>query len=193
MAYTTLIAVRRYLGLDDANCDNTLLQALITDSQSVVDAHCERTFEAAADGVRYFDAASDVDGRMLRIRDLDLAQITSITHGNGAYTLTASDYTTLPRNAPPYYGILLRRLYTQTWEYTADPEDAIAITGRWAYSVTAPRDVVRATERLAAYLYRQKDNAADLDRPVAVGGATLLPQQLPADVRKLLAPYVRRT
>jgi hypothetical protein len=193
MAYVTLSDLREYLGLETADTgDDSLLQTLINDAQSIIDEQCGKSFESSVDAVRYYDAISDVRGRTLRLRD-DLAQITSITHGNGTYTLSASDYTTKPRDKAPYYEIVLRRTYTQPWSYSADSEVAIAITGRWAYSVTAPRAIARATERLAAYLYRQKDNTGDLDRAVVAGNATVLPQRLPSDVMRYLRPYLPRT
>ena len=66
----------------------------------------------------------------------------------------------------------------------------IAVTGKWGYSLTAPADVVQATVRLAAWFYRQKDNAAG-DQAIVTGDVTVLPARLPEDVRKLLRPYLR--
>jgi len=52
---------------------------------------------------------------------------------------------------------------------------------------------VQATTRLAAFLYRQKDSNADLDRPLLTGdGVTIMPSSLPHDVRQILDPYRKR-
>ena len=67
----------------------------------------------------------------------------------------------------------------------------ISVVGKWAYSATAPSDIEHACKRLAAFFYRQKDNANDIDRAVVVGNATVLPSDLPRDVVQLLKPYVR--
>jgi hypothetical protein len=135
-----------------------------------------------------------VDGDTIYL-DEDLAAITTVTNGDGT-TLTAAQYATEPRNRTPYYAIKIRSSASVAWEYsstTDDHENAIAITGKWAYSVTAPADIVQACVRLAGYLYRQKDNAAELDRPIVAGNATILPSRLPADLDLMLRPYVKVT
>jgi hypothetical protein len=58
--------------------------------------------------------------------------------------------------------------------------------------VTPPDDIVQATLRLSAYLYRQPANAMDLDRAVIVGNATIAPGAIPADVFMMLRPYQAR-
>jgi hypothetical protein len=64
------------------------------------------------------------------------------------------------------------------------------ITARWGYSTDPPDDIVHATIRLAAWLYRQRGTANDPDRPtVADGGLVLLPSALPDDVRLILERY----
>jgi len=67
----------------------------------------------------------------------------------------------------------------------------IAITGKWAYSTTAPAPVQHATVRLAAWMYRQKDNTGN-DAPIIAGDVTILPTRIPSDVEAMLAPFVRR-
>jgi len=78
-----------------------------------------------------------------------------------------------------------------SWTYDEDHENAITIVGKWAYSATAPADITHACTRLAAYLYRQKDNAGDMDRAIVAGNATILPAKLPSDVAEILKPYRR--
>ena len=188
MAYTTSALLKTYLGATTSN-DDTLLTALIARAQAIVDAHCRRTFEASANTERTFDAVRDVKALLLYL-DADLCEINSITNGD-AVTVTSGQYTTEPRNQTPYHAIRLLSSASVSWTYTTDPEDAITITGKWAYSTAAPDDIVHATLRLAAYLYRQRDNAADLDRAVIAGNATILPAQLPSDIKTILAPYRR--
>ena len=72
-----------------------------------------------------------------------------------------------------------------------DSENAITVTGKWAYSTSAPSDIAHVCKRLAAYIYRQKDNAGDLDRAVIAGNSTILPAQIPSDIRLMLTPYKR--
>ena len=185
MAYVTLAAAKNYLGISEST-DDALLEVLISSAQAIIDAATGRKFESAADTTRYLDM-SQVDGLRLRL-DEDLCSITTITNGGGT-VITSAQYKTMPRNKPPYYAIDLLSSTGVSWNYTDNPEAAISIAGRWAYSVTAPADIVQATKRIAAYLYRQKDNALDIDRTILAGNATILPATLPSDVMFMIGPY----
>ena len=50
--------------------------------------------------------------------------------------------------------------------------DAISITGRWAWSLTAPPDIAQACARLAAFLYKQRD--AQLFDVTAIEAGTVI-------------------
>ena len=188
MSYTTVALQKTYLGITTST-DDTLLTALIARAQAIIDAYCQRTFEAASNTSKTFDVERDADGDLLYL-DEDLASINSITNGDGVVVTTAQ-YTTEPRNRTPYYAIKILDSASIYWTYSTTPENAITISGKWAYSVAAPDDIVHCTLRLAAYLYRQRDNAADLDRAVIAGNSTILPAQLPSDIKTILAPYRR--
>lgn len=190
MAYCTLTELRRLIGVT-ATDDDTLLEELITASKALIDEQCGRTFEAAADSTRTFDAITMVHGRLLFF-DQDLAQITSITNGDGE-TLSTSHYTTEPRNATPYWGVRLLSSSNRYWTYMVDEEDAISVTGRWAYSVTADDLVKRACLDTAALLYSMRDNVADSTRPLLAGdGTVILPAEYPKSLRVLIATRRRR-
>lgn len=194
MAYTEKAALKVYLGVDDTD-DDVLLDALIAAAQKIIEMYCGQVFEATADTTRYFDATDiahggGIDGRDL-ILDAPLVAITSITNGDGV-ALALTDYVTQPRGDTPYYAIRIKANSSVFWTYEDDAESAIAVVGKWAYSLTAPVDIVHATKRLAAYFYRQKDNSGDLDRAVLAGNATILPAKIPDDIKLILAPY-RRT
>jgi hypothetical protein len=183
MAYAAPAQLQDYLGIDTTE-DDALLVAMLTRAQAAVDGMTQRTFEAAADTVRYFDWRA-IGARMLYL-DADFCAITSVVNGDGI-TVGAGSYTTEPRNVTPWHALLLRATADVAWDgITGD----IAITGKWAYSATAPADVVQATIRLAAWLYRQKDNTGN-DQPVIAGNATILPSRIPSDVADLLRPYTR--
>lgn len=192
MAYTTLAAVKAYLSIPTTT-DDALLTELIARAQGILEAQTARIFEASIDSTKRFDALRDVsdDRRTLYVKP-DLAQITSITNGDDA-TVASTAYVLEPRSAP-YYALRLKASSGVAWTYATDPEDAISIVGRWAYSVNAPTDIQQACIRLAGWLYHQKDTAADIDRPmVTPEGSTLLPGRLPADVLAIIEPYKRRT
>lgn len=195
MAYADTTRLKLYLGITETT-DDTLLGYLLTAAQKMIDVYCGQAFEATGDATHYFASASVEDGGAVDGRDLildaPLCQITSVTNGDGT-TVSAANYVKLPINGERWYALRLKASSGLWWTYDDDIEsDLIAVVGRWAYSLTAPDDIVQVTVRLAAYLYRQRTNAGDLDRAVAIGGnAMLLPADLPRDIQKLLESYRR--
>ena len=190
MAYCGVDELKEYLGVTGAT-DDAMLLTLLAAAQRTIDSYCARTFEATSDTVRTFDSQRDVDGYTLTV-DSDLCAITSIVNGDGT-TISNSHYVTEPRNTTPYYAIRLKASAGKVWTSTVagDSENAITVTGKWAYSTSAPSDIAHVCKRLAAYIYRQKDNAGDLDRAVIAGNSTILPAQIPSDIRLMLTPYKR--
>ena len=188
MAYASLSDLKAYVSVTDTT-DDALLTDFLSAAEKVIDAFTRRRFEASADSTRYFHALDDVQGRTLHL-DKDLCAITSITNGDGV-AVTAGQYTTLPKAETPYYALKLLASSGVAWTYDDDPEDAITIVGKWAFSTSAPADVKHATVRLAAFLYRQRDNSdAMAERPfMSADGVLLLPSRLPMDVQELLMPY----
>ena len=187
MAYITLGQLKSYKGIT-SDTDDVLLAGFIASAQSTIDDLHGQTFEATADATRYFDAKADVWGRKL-VLDRPLCQITSVTNGDGVAILPAS-YVTEPRNGTPYWALTLKATADVFWTWGNDPENAITVVGRWAYSLTAPADIQQKTLQLAAWLYLQKDTSAEIERPIlTTGGTVLLPQRLPAD---LVVPGKRR-
>lgn len=219
--YCSVNLVRQYLGIT-ATTDDDLIGTLIDSAVDAINTHTHRlTFAAISDTSRTFDAYRDTQAggdyrnngfyeygygrrvqtftslragyaRQTLYLDEDLYSITSITNGDGT-TVTSSEYTTEPRNVAPYYAISLLPSASIAWEpnTNGDPENAITITGRWGYSETPPGAIVQACMRLAAFYYRQKD--AQLQDVTAIeAGVVLAPVGIPADVVRILAPYVKR-
>ena len=185
MAYASLADLTAYLGIDESTADDGLLSQLLTRAQAAIDSYTRRTFEAGSDTTRWH-TLDNVWGRQMQL-DGDLCAITSITNGDGA-AVDAGEYHTLPRNRTPYYAVELWPDSAAAWSAASGGQ--IAVTGRWAYSTTPPSDVEHATVRLAAWMYRQKDNTGN-DQPVIAGNATILPSRIPSDVADLLKPYTR--
>lgn len=182
MAYATVAQLKKHLGIETANTqDDTYLGELLDEARDFIESKegTGRQFEVSGDTTRYFDAVRDVRGRLLFLH-ADLCTITTITNGGGAYLVTNTQYVTEPRNTAPYWGIRLKGSVLPNWTYSGSPEDAIAITGCWGYSTSAPARVRRLHRGIAAWAYRQKEGNQDLDRPlVTPGGHTLLPSRLP--------------
>jgi len=192
MAYISTSDLKAYLGATTA-ADDTLLGTLITYAQAIIEseAGAGRVYEVSADTTRTFDAVRDVRGRVLHL-DGDLAQITSVTNGDGA-TLTTADY--VPegpngRRGPPYRRIRLKDYSSAAWTFpAAGPEGAISIVGRWGASVTPPARIKEYCTEIAAWLYRGRAAATDAasDRPLLTGdGVTMLARRLPSHVMAAL-------
>lgn len=190
MAYATLAQVKAELGIT-ATTDDTLFNDLIPEAKAAIDLDTGRTFEAAADSTRYFDADRDVcdDRRTLWLRD-DLCAITTVTNGDSV-AVSSTERVTEPRNTTPYYAIKLLSSSGKTWTYTDDAENAITIVGRWAYSTTPPAAITRACVRLVAYWYRLKDSQVFDVTADPESGQIIIPKGLPADVKRILDPYRR--
>ena len=157
MAYCTNTDVKNYLNISGSG-DDALLTTLISRAQQMIDTFTDTTFEASGDTTHYLDTLADVDGDTLYL-DAQLAQITTVTNGDSV-TVAANEYTTLPRNTAPYHALKLLASANKSWTYSDDPEGAISVTGRWAYSVTPPADIAQTCVELAAWLYHHRDNLA---------------------------------
>lgn len=194
MAYTTVANLKTYLGITGGT-DDILLASLISRAQKKIDSDVGFTFEASADATRKFTVGVDTEGDTLTL-DTWLCSITSIITNADAtspVTLTASEYVTEPRNTTPYYAIRILSSSTNTWTYTTNPENGVTVTGKWAWSTTAPDDIVHACTRLAGYFYRQKDAGVFDVTAIPDAGVIQVPQGIPRDVRLILDGYLRRT
>lgn len=190
MAYTDVTSVKQYLKISSSD-DDTLLAAFVARAQQMVDVYTGRTFEASTNTSRYFDCTRPtVDGRTLYL-DRDLCSINSITNGDGS-TIASTYYVTEPRNDTPYYAITLKASSGYSWTFTDDPENAITISGKWAYSASAPVDIAQATVRLAGWLYRQRDNKTFGTEAFPEVGMVVTPDSFPRDVSMILNPYRKR-
>ncbi len=187
MAYATLAQLRAEINIT-ATTDDTLLSDKLTRAQGIINAATGRVFEAAT-ATRYYDAVANVDGLTLNLDD-DLLSISTLTNGN-ASVIVAANYTLLPTNTSPKYAIRLRASKGIAWEYLTDPENAISVAGTWGFSATAPADIVQATIRTAAWLYKQRDSQVFDTISVPGTGEIIVPPGLPRDVQRICGAYRR--
>lgn len=203
MAYTTTSALKAYLGIT-SSADDSLLSNAIDRAQAMIDAFCHRHFEPesahgpAASHTHYFTPLSERDGGDL-LDDYtlnlnhDLAELTSITNGDGT-AIPTNQVVLLPMNTVPANFIRIKSSSGYQWTYTDSPEASVAIAGKWSYSLDVPADIVAATLRLSAYLYRQREGTPDSDRAVlSADGVVLAAPRIPSDITAMLTPYIRRT
>jgi hypothetical protein len=191
MAYVTTTSLKSYRSITSTStADDAVLTVVCAAAQAQVDSYCDRTFEASSTSIRYYDAVQDVDGRTLYL-GTDLAELTAIINGDDTALSITTSVITVPANDTPYRALKLRSGSANAWTYNTEPEGAIEVTGYWAYSKSAPNDIVLATLRLANYMYTQKD-AGVFDVTVYPSeGAVTVPQGMPRDVQEILRPYRR--
>lgn len=187
MGYASIIQVKDYLGIAATSVDDNLLEDLISRAEGMIDAYTGRNFEAVT-ATKYF-GSEVVSGQDLTLYGNDLLTVTTLTNGD-AVVIAGTDYRLFPRNDSPKW--LIKLDSGKSWEFSTDDSE-ISIAGTWGYSATAPADIEHACVRLTAFLYRQKDTSADIDRPIITGdGVTIMPSGLPSDVTKMLDRYKRR-
>jgi hypothetical protein len=194
MAYTTLASVRSYLKFDASETtDDSVISGLIPYAQKLIDVFVGYSFEASVDTTRYFNAEDDIKlasaktlYRGLRDTlyfDTWLAQLTSVTFVNT--TLQSGDYILNPTNQAPYYSLTILPSSPRFWDYEDDPQNAIAVTGRWAYSITVPADIAQICLELVAYLHNQRFTVQG-ESGVSADGTVM---RIPTNLLTLLMPY----
>ncbi len=204
MAYFTTAELKAYLGITSSS-DDVQLGYLPDRVTEAINTYCHRHFEPeaehgpAASHTHYFTALLTVDGgdlldwRTLNLNH-DLAELTSITNGDGT-VISASDVVLLPLNVKPTNFIRIKSGVNVTWTYTTSPEAAIAVAGKWSYSLDIPADVKAAALRWGAHLYRLRTGATSVpaDITVSADGSAFASNRIPSDVAQLLRPYIRRS
>ena len=173
--YTTVDAVKTYLRITTTN-DDALLAELGGRASALVEDHCGRRFDTWVETRTYDAAGPHITGHTLLL-DADLLSLDALTNADGT-PIDPAAVLLRPVNWPPYFGISLRETSGLHWAAGDDPAGAIHVSGTWGYSQTVPEGTEHAAVRLAAWLYRQRDTAAD----------TAL---LPRDVREMLVPFIR--
>jgi len=154
MSYATLTDLKNYLNISATSADDALLQRMLEAASARIDSRTARSFYAGADSTRYHDYG-DFHGGELQL-DGDLSYLTSITNGAGT-NITASVYLT-PRRGPAY-AIGIKASSGYGWDYVDDVQNAIPVTGRWAYMEKIPfTAIVRSSNTVTATL----SNAAPL-------------------------------
>lgn len=178
--------VKHYLGIENSQQD-ALIIATLKRAIATFENMCGRVFIPKTE-TRYFNANDEqvITGKRFFLRSGDLLNITSLKIDGDL--VPASNY--YLAGAPPFFNIILKESSTFSFkDYGDTPEQTIEIVGEWGYEDEVPEDVFGAIVRLTAWLYQQKDNAMELDRPVAISNAMVLPASLPSDVEAIARFY----
>lgn len=175
--YITSAQVQSY-GSFQGVAGEDIIDLVIPASKLAIDNYCGRTFEAGSTSARTFTktgiAVDAVVGKILHL-DQDLAE--------AAASITDSPTVVyLPENETPYHAIVIT---DGSW---ADP---VIVTGYWAYSRTAPGDIIIASLQLAKWMYDMRESNEGTRVIVTPEGQVLLPSGLPPFIKVLLDPYRR--
>lgn len=185
-AYPKFHDLKLYLNIDTAK-DDALLVATLKRAIATFENMCGRSFVPAVE-TRYIDATDEqvINSKRLFLRDGDLIEISELKIDS---EIVPDDEYYLEGAVPHFVVRLTNASDFDFHSYTVSPERNISITGSWGYQDEVPEDVFGAIVRLAAWLYQQKDNAMELDRPIAMSNAMVLPASLPTDVEAIAGFY----
>ena len=187
--YVTKGDLKEFLGISNNNDDN-LLDSLIDKAQTRINAYTNKVFESATATSHYFTFGRDTDGRTLYF-DNYLASADDLVVTNGDGTVVASNqFVFLPSNQFPAIAIKLKTNATVAWTYNDTVEDCISVEGHWSYTESPPDDIVLATLRYSAYLYRQKDSQVFDQTSTNELGTITIKSGMPNDVKEILDRYV---
>ncbi len=191
--YAGTTELREYLSPDGSlgTEQDGLLQQCLDRAESGINNYTRRSF-ATVQATKYYSRhVARIANNALYLME-DLFALGTLVTGDGRNVPvgTAGSVWLEPVNAGPPYRII--RLYSSfVWTFNTDAQ--ISITGAWGYSDTPPDDIVQATIRYAAYLYRQKDTGPSDVSGFPDGGEVSYPKGMPDDVRWILSPYRSRS
>lgn len=198
MAYISTTDLRLYIGATSTSDDAQISDAA-TAAQKFIETYTNRIFECPADTTRKYNAldfryGGNVDAMNNTLMlDYDLCQLTTIVNGNGQ-TVPNDVIVLLPTNYTPSYAIKIQMNTSYIWTYTGTPDIAIQITGRFAYSITPPYDIVRACLRIGKALYESREGNPESQRVIISSDGVSLPaKEMPSIVYELLEPYRKRS
>lgn len=169
--YTTLEDVKTYMRIT-SGADDAMLASIISTASRIVEEHCGRHFDTWT-GTRHYDTAEAfITGHTLLL-DADLLSLDELANADGT-PIDPAAAILRPVNWPPFFGISLREESGLDW----GTDGIIEVTGTWGFAEHVPEQVAHATVRLAAWLYRQRDQTGEQPG-------------LPREVRELLVPFCR--
>lgn len=174
--------LRTYLGTDNS-AEDPVLQDMLSRALNALESMTDRNLYARQE-VREFHPEDDVQGPWLLLGD-DLAEVVSVTNGDGTAWTQGVQYVTWP-SRPPFWK--LKAVGGYSWGWSTDPDlDRIQVDGYWGRTRNLEGESREAVIKLAAFLYRQRDNVSDADRPIVTPeGIVLMPARLPPEIQSFV-------
>ena len=177
--------VRQRLDVSSTAYDG-LLGQLASAASDWIDAHCllpSGGFAVAAESTRYYSREEVENGIMLCL-DQPVVAVSAVVNGDGV-ALPGGAYRLYPRNSDQKWHIGLLSGYA--WQFATDGE--IAVTGRFGWSLVAPKPVHEAAIMFSGWLFKRyqaalQDATVNLDL-----GQLIYSDAIPKQVTALLAPF----
>jgi len=204
VAYITLAQLKAHMQITTTDDDAVLTRYpdAVTDA---IDMYCKRHFEpeggagGASNHPHYFTpldiyAGGDlIDSTTLWLKH-DLAELTSITNGDGA-TIPNTEVVTLPLSRTPIQALRIKSASSYRWTYSASPEGSVTIRGKWCFSTEVPPSIVEAALEWAKHMYGLRTGAINSpsDVTISADGTAFMSSKMPGHVRGLLLPYIKRS
>jgi hypothetical protein len=190
--YPILKDLKTYLSIETSKDDSLLTDKLNQAILSFENITGQRKFvsDSLTTRIFYSNQRNVKDSKTFFFLD-DCCFVQSLTiNGN---IINPNHYIVFDVNDTPLTKITLLNAcpYNFTNYSTTEDFSTIQIEGHWSYSIKCPVDVSGTIIRLAAWLYNQKDNAADYDKPVAFTMISKLPVGVPTDVIFTAQIYLR--
>ena len=187
MAYVALSEIKARLGVS-GNSKDALLTEVLAAAQAAVETTTDRVWEEPSDdSVRLF--APRGSSSVLHIGEAtQVSEVEERTGGiSGSWSALAStDWELIAEGE--YLDSLVRG--SGGWACTSRGEPTVRVTGRWASTVTPPKDVREATFLMAMRLSHRKDAPLGMTEGGAEIGSVRISHTDP-DVYKLLHRHIR--
>jgi len=190
--YPTLKDLKTYLSIE-TNKDDSLLTSKLTQAivsfENIVGGR-KFVSDALTTKIFYSNQNNFIDTRTFFFLD-DCCHVETLTINNNI--INPNHYIVFDSSQTPLTKIMLLNACPYNFSNYSVIENfsTIQIEGHWSYSIKCPEDVHGSIIRLASWLYNQKDNAADYDKPVAFTMLSRLPVGIPSDVIFTAQTYMR--
>lgn len=196
MSYASLSELKLALRIDDTN-DDTLLTLALNAADSLIDAHCDRTFvaEVSASARSFTPSGGRVD-----VDDFYTTDGLIVAVGGNlipAYVENVSaGYRVGPDNAPEYgepytfieydYGAAL------TWGWWVwSRHNRVSVTAKWGYAENVPQAVKQAALLQASRLFSRRNSPYGIAGSPDMGSELRLLAKVDPDVAVMLGKFVR--
>jgi hypothetical protein len=156
-----------------------------------IDTYCRRSFQAAAEGTRYYDAFG-----VTRLYVDDFTNITTLTVDGVPWV--ATDYIKYPLNAPnlippwPYEWLLVNPDGTKS-SFSGGPS-AVTLTALFGFNAAVPsatnlEDIWDAAVEYAAWSFKRMQAAYQDSAGIPELGTMIYSKKMPTAVQIALKPY----